>query len=142
VHYNYFVFFIKIFTIFVFKVDALYDRTINRINASTESALKGEFTFLNCKFKPTIWPDDRKPYELSSTLGTSLINCVLHLPRLNEIADPEYLSQIDFLKLNKEVLYNQLNTRLGQDVLQYLNKHNIKLKKNFIEMLKNHHELE
>jgi len=117
--------------------------TIHRINSEKDHPIQGELSFLNCKFLPIIGKDRIKPFNLSTELGTSFINCVFHLPRVNQKTEPEALPElIDFFKINKFVCYNHLNSRLGRDILNYCKSNSIDLKPDFISMLKSHHELE
>lgn len=115
---------------------------INRFNVSSEKAFQGEISFLNCKFLPVIDEGQTKPFQLLAELGTSFINCVFHLPRTNRKINPEALSLVDFIEFNKSVSYNHINSRLGNDILNYYKSRGMKIKPDFISMLKNHHQLE
>jgi hypothetical protein len=117
--------------------------TINRFNSDKKQPIRGELSFLNCKFLPITGKDRIKPFNLSTELGTSFINCVFHLPRVNQETEPGALTElIDFFEINKFVCYNHLNSRLGRDILNYCRSNSIDVKPHFISMLKSHHELE
>ncbi len=115
---------------------------VHRLRVSAEKAFQGEISFVNCKFLPVIDKESAKPFQLSAELGTSFINCVFHLPRMNQKINPEALSLLDFIAFNKSVFYNHINSRLGNDVLNYYKSKGLKIKPDFISMLKSHHELE
>lgn len=116
--------------------------TVHRISSATADPMPGEIAFTNCKFLPVIDADSNKPYQLSTELGTSFMHCVFHLPRSGQQDIHQLLSLIDFIRINKYVLYNHIHSRLGKDVQNFLQRENISLKSNFIRMLKSHHELE
>ena len=61
---------------------------------------------------------------------------------MNREIDPEALTLVDFMEFNKSVSYNHVNSRLGNDIINYYKSKGVKIKPEFISMLKSHHELE
>jgi len=115
---------------------------VNRVTCAGDNSFRGEISFNNCKVIPVITGENTKPFNLQAELGTSFINCVFHMPQKDQKVCSDALPLIDFLNLNRSVSFNHLNSRLGKDVLLYLNAQEIKLSAGFIALLKNHHELE
>lgn len=115
--------------------------TINRLTTEGKTAFLGNIRFNNCKFKPLLLKPEA-PYALSSTLGTSFTNCIIHLPQMKGENRPELFHLLDFIEINKKLRYNHLNTRLGIDVLNYYKSKSIVLNLKFINMLQSRHELE
>lgn len=115
--------------------------TINELHGSNAEQFLGSMDFNNCKFRP-IATVENKQFSLAAVLGTRFTNCLLLAPDINGERRPDLLHLIDFVQLNKTVKYNHLNTRLGNDILQYCKKEKIAIKSAFINMLKSHHELE
>lgn len=117
------------------------DCTINELLASRQGELPGSLQFANCKFKPVSW-GSLEPFAIAATLGTLFTNCLLLAPIIDGENRPDLMDRIGFVKFNKMVKYSHLNTRLGKDVLKYYQSKNIAPDPAFINMLKNHHELE
>lgn len=117
------------------------DCTINELHAGDKQRLRGSFNFSRCTFKPVAETADRI-FELSTTLGTNFQNCLLLAPEIEGRSRPDLLHLVEAVTLNKEVKYNHVNTQLGNDILNYCQRLNIKLRPTFIAMLKSHHELE
>lgn len=115
--------------------------TINELHGSSAEQFLGSIDFNNCKFRP-IATVESKQFSLATVLGTTFTNCLLLAPDINGERRPDLLHLVDFVQLNKTVKYNHLNTRLGNDILQYCKKEKIVIKSAFINMLKSHHELE
>ena len=115
--------------------------TIHELHGSDKGRLPGSLYFSNCTFKPVVSVAG-KPFSLAAVLGTAFTNCLLLAPEISGQIRPELLHLIDFVQLNKAVKYNHLNTRLGNDILNYCQKERIPLLPAFIRMLKSHHELE
>lgn len=115
---------------------------VTRMHTKEGLPVKGELTFTGCKFIPAQMKQNVKSYQVASELGTSFINCTFHLPRQEKKEFTEVLPDYGFMEINRQVLFNHLNSRLGRDVLMALAERNIKLKPEFKMMLKNHHELD
>lgn len=113
-----------------------------RLTGSNTGLMPGTLTFMNCKFEPVVNDNDKMFYLLGAELGTSFINCVIYSPRLDNLPRPDLVNRIGFLRINKAVYYNHINTRLGNDILNYYKSNSIRLNPAFIAMLKAHHELE
>lgn len=113
--------------------------TINAIRLSAGNKYKGSVLFKDCKFKPY---SNKAVIDPGALLGTSFVNCVLMLPNGVSSTSPTPLSVYEFMEVNKFIKYNHINTRLGRDILNYLNNKSIKLSAEFINKLKSHHELE
>ena len=116
--------------------------SVNRVSVGSENKMPGELSFYNCKFLPFLLDSNEKPYHLSTKLGTTFLNCVFLAPREDDEIGYASLSLLDFMVVNKSVLYNHINSRLGNDVLKYYKSKGIKLSQEFIAMLKNHSDLE
>ena len=91
---------------------------------------------------PHVADENAAIYTLNSELGTAFTNCTIHAPLLKGQANAALVDRYGFIALNKSVRYYHLNTRLGNDILQYMKGKNISLQSQFIEMLKAHHALE
>jgi hypothetical protein len=116
---------------------------IRQFSAGKTGEFTGKVLFENCSFQAEVSQDTPEPhYRILSKAGISFSNCEINLPVRYGNPDPERLEAVDFLKINGLVRHNHLNTRLGPDLTAYLSGKNIKLKKEFIDMIKNHHELE
>ena len=107
-----------------------------------KARMPGELTLLNCKFLPYIYSQDTKPYQLDTELGTSFTNCVFLAPKYKKETNFTMLPLVDFMVVNSTLLFNHLNSRLGNDILQYYKSKGIKINLKFIEMLKSRHDLE
>lgn len=116
---------------------------IEQLEAGKTENFKGKISFENCNFRFLQGPEnDEAPGMIRANTGISFTNCEINIPLLNGLPAPELLEKIDFLKINGPVRHNHLNTRLGADLLAHLSAGKIKLKKEFIGMLRSHHELE
>ncbi len=115
---------------------------INRFTGADSGFLKGGIAFSSCKFEASVTSSKKPYYNIGAELGTTLSNCVIYAPRVDDTPRPELVDHVGFVRVNKAVYYNQLNTRLGNDILNYQKNHDIKLNERFISMLKAHHELE
>ncbi len=125
------------------KVEMTVDHCkIMRFTGMNNDSVPGSLSFSNCKFEASVSSAEEPFYTLKAQLGTTLLNCIIYSPRVNDIPRPELLDKIGFIKLNKAVYYNQVNTRLGNDIIKYQKSVGIKLSERFISMLKAHHELE
>ncbi|HEY0667289.1 MAG TPA: hypothetical protein VGD22_03875 [Sphingobacteriaceae bacterium] len=111
------------------------------LTGSDSKELPGALTFSNCKFEALI-NKNGPSFLLDSELGTSFTNCVVYAPVEANISRPELIDRVGFLTINKAVLYNHINTRLGNDIIKYLKINSIKLTDHFIGMLKSHSDLE
>jgi hypothetical protein len=116
--------------------------SLSKIIGNEKGGMPGRFSFANSAFIPTA-KDDKAPFYLLSTeLGTSFTNCTIHAPKINGIYKPELADLNGFVKINKAVLYNHLNTQLGNEIVKYYKAKGLPFNKQFISMLKNHHQLE
>jgi hypothetical protein len=115
---------------------------IVRFTGTEAGLLPASLTFINCKFEAMVTDKDGDFYLLGTEIGTSFINCIIFSPRLDAKARPDLVDKLGFLKINKAVHYNHINTRLGTDILSYYKSKGIQLSPRFISMLKSHHELE
>lgn len=116
--------------------------SLSGITGHESGTMPGSFTFTACIFRPAARNDKKTFYKLAASLGTSFTNCIIHAPEINGTSKPELDNCYGFLQLNKLVRYNHLNTRLGNEIINYYSAKKIALKMRFIEMLKSHHELE
>lgn len=115
---------------------------IIRFTGALNGSLRGSLTFTNCKFEASVIKTEKPYYSIAATLGTSFTNCIIYAPRVDELAHPELVDRIGFIQINKGVLYNHLNTRLGNDIVAYHKSQGLTFSERFISMLKAHHELE
>src|SRR5690606_32027977 len=99
---------------------------INRIDVGSNDKMPGELSFFNCKFLPFII-NQEKPYLLSTELGTTFFNCVFLSPQKNNKIDHTLLPLLDFIAVNESLLYNHINSRLGNDLLAYFRSKGIKI---------------
>nr|WP_121273239.1 hypothetical protein [Pedobacter schmidteae] len=116
--------------------------SLSGIAGDEQGTMPGGFSFADCSFRPAVKTDKKVFYALASELGTSFTNCTLHVPRINGSSMPELFDRYGFVQFNKTVRYYHLNTRLGNDVLNYHKAKGTALKAGFIAMLKSHHQLE
>lgn len=116
---------------------------IEQLEAGKTEAFTAKFFFDNCSFRfVQALGSDEALGKIRAKTGISFTNCEVNIPVRNGAPAPGLLEKIDFLKINTLVRHNHLNTRLGTDLLAHLSAGKIKLKKEFIRMLANHHELE
>jgi hypothetical protein len=115
---------------------------IVRLTGDDKDSMPGALTFNSCKFEAQVTDPALQFFMLGTTLGTSFVNCVVYAPKVNNTARPDLADLLGFIRINKEVHYNHINTRLGNDILNYYKGRGTKLSGRFIAMLKSHHELE
>lgn len=115
--------------------------SISRITKD-QGVFRGRSSFSGCEFLPVCADVKKIFYDLEAELGVSFTNCTVYLPVINGKPEPERIDLIGFLEINKRVRFNHLNTRLGNDIIQYYKKLGIRFLPQFIEKLKSHHELE
>ena len=115
---------------------------VSRVHGNGNKKLPGEMTFTGCRFVPVVQNKGETAYQPGTVLGTNFIHCTFHLPRKDgqTVEEPGALAGI--MELNGKVLHNHLNSRLGNDVLAYLQKKKIALKREFVEGLRNGYDLE
>jgi len=116
--------------------------SLSAITGNENGTMPGSFDFMACVFRPAARDDRKNFYALAASLGTSFTNCTVHAPKINGISRPELNDRYGFLELNKRVRHNHLNTRLGNEIINYYKTREMVIKMRFIEMLKGHHELE
>jgi hypothetical protein len=104
--------------------------------------MPGALTFNSCKFEAEVTNSALQFFMLATTLGTSFINCMVYAPKVDNTARPDLTDLLGFIRINKEVHFNHINTRLGSDILNYYKGRGVKLSRSFIAMIKSHHELE
>lgn len=115
---------------------------IARLTGDNSDPMPGALTFNSCKFEAAVTDSASQFFMLGTTLGTSFMNCVIYAPQVDNTARPDLTDRLAFIRINKEVHFNHMNTRLGNDILNYYKGRGIKLSRNFIAMIKSHHELE
>jgi hypothetical protein len=113
-----------------------------RFTGIGDGSMPGSLSFNSCKFEASVKSSEKPFYMLNAELGTSLMNCMVYAPRVDDVARPELVDKLGFIKLNKAVHYNHLNTRLGNDIITYQKSEGIKFSERFVSMLKAHHEME
>jgi len=119
---------------------AFFDRC--SINSLTAPGLRGELVFRDCRFQPDLQEVQGDIYTLESTLGTRFTNCTVHAPILAGKENPELVNRTGFMEINKSVRYYQINTAMGNQVLDYYRNRGTELNQDFITMLKVHHGME
>lgn len=108
------------------------DSTVHYLRMSDGSPAKGQIHFNRCSFVPLNANDQGTSlFELDATLGTTLTNCVIHLPLNSTDLEVDRFSVIPFIEINKSVKYNHVNTRLSNGFMQFLEKHEIQLNEAF-----------
>ncbi|MEX1238254.1 MAG: hypothetical protein WEB30_01000 [Cyclobacteriaceae bacterium] len=115
---------------------------IVRLTGDSKDSMPGALTFNSCKFEAEVTNSAFQFFTLGTTLGTSFINCVVYAPKVDNTARPDLTDLLGFIRINKEVHFNHINTRLGSDILNYYKGKGVKLSRSFIAMIKSHHELE
>lgn len=115
---------------------------IVRFTGSDEGHVPGSLNFNGCKFEASVIKTEKPYYMLSSELGTSFMNCVVYAPLVDGTPHPDLVDKIGFIRLNKAVHFNHLNTRLGRDIINFQKSKGIRFSDRFISMLKAHHEME
>ncbi len=117
--------------------------TVGQFTAGKERDFNGKILFENCSFRAHVSSEKNEPlYKIRAKTGVSFSHCEINLPVHNDRPLPDLLDSVDFLKINRLVRHNHVNTRLGPDVSAYLSARQTRLKKEFIGMMKSHHELE
>lgn len=114
---------------------------VSHLSTGMAKKLIGEVSLFGCKLVPQIFDLELKPYYIETETGASFINCVFYLPRYNETIKPELLEFTDLIKINKSVKHNHVNSRLGRDILEFLDSKSIRLKKGFIRKLQSNYEI-
>jgi len=123
--------------------EVIFDQCrIVRLTGDNKDSMPGALTFNSCKFEAEVTDSALQFFMLGTTLGTSFINCVVYAPQVDNTARPDLTDRLGFIRINKEVHFNHINTRLGSDILNYYKGRGIKLSRSFIAMIKSHHELE
>jgi hypothetical protein len=123
--------------------DVVFDQCrITRLTGSDTNRMPGALTFRDCKFEAAVQGSDQPFYMLGTELGTSFVTCIVYAPTVDNVSRPDLANALGFLVLNKSVSYNHVNTRLGQDILNYCRRTGLRLSPAFIRMLQSHHELE
>lgn len=133
---------------------SVIDSAIDRCTAASKGPLRGGLCFQSCRFVPQIAGADKSSdadqnsgpgepiYSLDSELGTHFTDCIAHAPRVGGEPRPEQADRLHFIEPNKRVRYYQLNTALGNDLIEFFKAQSIELLPGFIAMLKSHHGLE
>ena len=101
-----------------------------------QSALQGELSLSDCRLKPVV-KGNAPLYQLAASSGISFTNCTVHAPVIDGVVKPAMVNDYGFIRLNKTLRFNHLNTRVGKEVLG-----EVKLLPAFVRMLQGHHELE
>jgi hypothetical protein len=123
--------------------EVMFDQCrVARLTGDTNDAMSGALTFNSCKFEADVAGSVVQFYMLGTTLGTSFVNCVVYAPKVDNAARPDLTDLSGFIKINKEIRFNHINTRLGNDIQNYYEGRGIALSKRFIAMIRSHHELE
>lgn len=116
--------------------------SVVKLVGNKQGSMPGKLSFTECLFAPAAQKLEDISLVLASDLGTTFTNCTVHSPKINGAFNPQFADKIDFIKINKTVRFNHLNTLLGRDILNYYKTKGIALNPKFIAMLKSHHELE
>jgi hypothetical protein len=123
--------------------EVIFDQCrIARLTGDNNRSMPGSLTFNTCKFEAAVTDSTSLMFMLGTALGTSFINCVVYAPQVDNTARPDLTDHLGFIKINKEVHFNHINTRLGSDILNYYKEKGVKLSSRFVAMIKSHHELE
>lgn len=123
--------------------EVVFDQcSIARLIGDDKDSMPGALTFNSCKFGADAAGQVSQFFWLGTTLGTSFVNCIVYAPQVDQLARPDLTDLLGFIRINKEVRFNHINTRLGRDILGYCNERGVKLNSRFIAMIKSHHELE
>ncbi|WP_257668315.1 hypothetical protein [Parapedobacter tibetensis] len=116
--------------------------TVAALHCTGTDGMSGSVSFQDCAFLPVFEVEKPDFYRLATTLGTSFVNCMVHVPKIGGALRPDLLSGFDFIAINKFLKYNHVNTRLGRDLIKYCEDANEVVSNAFIAMLKNHHDME
>lgn len=119
---------------------ACFDRC--SLNTITAPSLRGELVFRNCRFRPNVQEVRGDLYALDSTLGTRLTNCTVHAPVVGGAVQPEMVNRSGLVEINGSVSHYQLNTALGNQIIEYCRARGTELNPDFLAKLRAHHGLE
>jgi hypothetical protein len=111
------------------------------VNTVAASALRGELVSNDCRLQPKVQEAPERFYALESTLGTRFTNCTVHAPVVGGEVAPEMVNRIGFLEVNKSVQHYHLNTALGNEILEGLQREGVALSPGFLAKLSCHYEL-
>ena len=67
---------------------------------------------------------------------------MVNAPQVDGAMRPDLTDLSGFIRINKEVRFNHINTRLGNEILTYYKGRGVNLSQKFVAMIKSHHELE
>lgn len=109
--------------------------TIHQLILQDQDQLEGEVTFQDCHLIPVPLTEYASPYHLDASLGTSLLNCVIHLPLMDKTLEKSDLKLISFVRFNEHISYNHLNTRLSNGLIRFLDDHQMQISPEFRSML-------
>ncbi len=112
------------------------------LNTITAPSLRGELVFRDCRFRPNVQEIRGGLYTLDCTLGTRLTNCTVHAPVVGATVQPEMVDRSGFVEINGAVRYYQLNTALGNQVIEYYRDQGTELNPDFLAKLRAHHGME
>lgn len=120
------------------------DVFVERCSVNTVYApeLRGGLSFNDCRFQPDVQEAPERFYTVKSTLGTRFTHCIIQAPIVGGEVQPGLVDRTGFLEINKQVQHYHLNTALGNDLLDHLEKEKISVSADFVRQLKSHHELE
>lgn len=119
----------------------LVHSSVRRLVCSGVEEMDGSLTFQDCAFHP-LSEEEGVFYALNASLGTSFVNCIVHVPIVGGRRRYDLLGDFGFFAINKYLKYNHLNTKIGRDILNHYKEKGEIIRPEFIAMLKNHHELE
>ena len=115
---------------------------IHKLEGAKKGVMPGKISFSECLFLPMAKTAEQISISVASELGTSFTNCTIHAPKVAGVSKPELADRIGFVRINKAVQFNHLNTSLGRDIINYYKSKGIAFNSQFIAMLRSHHELE
>ncbi|MDF2713086.1 MAG: hypothetical protein K0R28_11 [Paenibacillus sp.] len=126
---------------------AIADIYINRCNVNVmlnndAGPLRGKLVLDNCTLQATAVDDNSPLYSLGSVLGTTFQNCTVHAPVLDGISRPDALSRYDFISINESLRHTHIQTRLSEELMDYLTTSGMGVASEFVSMLKSRHEAE
>ncbi len=107
-----------------------------------DGTLQGSVSFAGCTFLPSGAVVGTPFYQLQAALGTSFCHCTLHIPRVGGRLRPDLLDHYGFMDINKNMRFNHLHTRLGNDIIAYLRSQRQPLLPSFLSALESHYETE
>jgi len=109
--------------------------TIHQLILHEQDKMEGELTVQGCHLIPVPLVEYGSPYHLDTSLGTSFLNCVVHLPGVHKPVVKSDLKLISFFRFNKYISYNHLNTRLSNGLIRFLDDHQMQISPEFRSML-------